>query len=594
MKSIAVLPFVNMSADPENEYFSDGITEEIINALTTIQGLKVIARTSSFAFKGKNIDIRAIGNQLGVTTILEGSVRKAQARVRVTAQLIRTDDGSHIWSKNFDRQMEDIFAVQDEISLLIADRIRENFGHLEIAEHLVVAPNIDAGMYQNYLKGRYYINKLNTDDIKHGISILEEIVQQKPDFALAHADIHYGYNSLAAGGLVPVEEALTTGKKHLDRAMELDSNLPECYHSLGWHSLNKDWDFRNATRYLTKAIELRPGYADAHQKLFINLALEGNIEASFEHINIALQLDPLSALSNYFMGYYYYIKEDAVNSQYYLEKSLELEPAFIVSYSIYSLSLILQNRADDIFDFVDKIPSMAGAELEQIALRTVAYSSIGDVVSAHAGLQKMQEASNAESRERIRFFIIHSETLLGNYERAFDVIEEGIANREPLMTLLKADPILKPLHQFKQFQSALRKIYALSDLSLPEEQKTQVSFLSDTEIATFLQQLEHYMNSEQLFLDAYLSLRDVADKLHLHPNKLSWLLNEHVGKNFNEYINSLRVETFKTKVLDPANSHVTLIGLAYESGFNSKSVFNTFFKKKEGMTPRDWVKSQKR
>jgi len=136
-KSIVVLPFVNMSADPENEYFSDGITEEIINALTTVKGLKVIARTSSFAFKNKNIDVRTIGDQLGVSTVLEGSVRKAKNRVRITVQLVSTIDGTHFWSKNFDRALEDIFALQDEISLRIADQIRENFGHLTIQDHLI-------------------------------------------------------------------------------------------------------------------------------------------------------------------------------------------------------------------------------------------------------------------------------------------------------------------------------------------------------------------------------------------------------------------------------------------------------------------------
>ena len=154
-KSIAVLPFVNMSADPENEYFSDGITEEIINALTTVKGLKVIARTSSFAFKNKNIDVRTIGDQLGVGTILEGSVRKAKNRVRITAQLISTNDGTHFWSKNFDRDLEDIFALQDEISLHIADQIRENFGHLNIQEHLIEAPTQNMEAYDLYLKGRY-------------------------------------------------------------------------------------------------------------------------------------------------------------------------------------------------------------------------------------------------------------------------------------------------------------------------------------------------------------------------------------------------------------------------------------------------------
>ena len=145
-KSIAVLPFVNMSSDPENEYFSDGITEEIINALTTIKGLKVISRTSSFAFKDKNVDVRTIGSQLGVNTLLEGSIRKAKNRVRITTQLVSTKDGTHFWSKNFDRELVDIFALQDEISLLIADQIRENFGHFNIEDHLIEAPtqNINA------------------------------------------------------------------------------------------------------------------------------------------------------------------------------------------------------------------------------------------------------------------------------------------------------------------------------------------------------------------------------------------------------------------------------------------------------------------
>ncbi|MCB0669824.1 MAG: AraC family transcriptional regulator, partial [Saprospiraceae bacterium] len=145
-----------MSADPDNEYFSDGITEEIINALTTIRGLKVIARTSSFAFKNRNIDVRTIGNQLGVTMVLEGSVRKAKNRVRITAQLVSTSDGSHFWSRNFDRDLEDIFSLQDEVSLLIADQIRENFGHFEIQDHLVEAPTKNMEAYQLYLKGRYH------------------------------------------------------------------------------------------------------------------------------------------------------------------------------------------------------------------------------------------------------------------------------------------------------------------------------------------------------------------------------------------------------------------------------------------------------
>ena len=203
-KSIAVLPFVNMSADPENEYFSDGITEEIINALTTVKGLKVIARTSSFAFKNKNIDVRTIGNQLGVSTVLEGSVRKVNNRVRITAQLINANDGTHFWSKNFDRDLKDIFALQDEISLLIADQIRENFGHLEIQEHLIEPPTQNMEAYNLYLKGRYQHLMWDGQGIANAVELYEQCVTIDPTFALPYFGLAYSYACSVRGEIIEV------------------------------------------------------------------------------------------------------------------------------------------------------------------------------------------------------------------------------------------------------------------------------------------------------------------------------------------------------------------------------------------------------
>jgi len=182
-----------MSADPENEYFSDGITEEIINALTTVRGLKVIARTSSFAFKNKNIDVRTIGDQLGVSTVLEGSVRKAKNRVRITVQLVSTNDGTHFWSKNFDRELEDIFALQDEISLHIADQIRENFGQLNIQEHLIKEPTQNMEAYNLYLKGRYQHLMWDGPGIANAVELYEQCVAIDPSFALPYFGLAYCY-----------------------------------------------------------------------------------------------------------------------------------------------------------------------------------------------------------------------------------------------------------------------------------------------------------------------------------------------------------------------------------------------------------------
>jgi len=592
-KSIAVLPFVNMSPDADNEYFSDGIAEEIINALTAIKNLKVTARTSSFSFKGKATDIRTIGQQLGVITVLEGSVRKAGQRVRITAQLVRTDDGFHLWSRTFDRELEDIFAVQDEISLSIADQIRENFGHLEFKDQLIKTPNVSVDVYERYLEGRYFFHRFNVLDIQRGLAILEDLTKKHPHFALANVSVQYGYNMLAAAGLMPARESLAKGKPFLDAALELDERLPECHHSLGWHSLNQDWDFIQAARHLERAIELRPGYADAHQKLFITLALEGKLQEAHKHIQTALQLDPLAPLNNYFIAYSHYLAEDFEKSNAYFERTFELEPSFLIGYSIYGLSLILQGRSTILLARAKAVSALKGSEVESLIMKSLALSKMGKQEEASACVEQLECYLDGVSRERVRFFLIYIESLLGRFEKALQHAEEGVRLREPLMTLLKVDPLLKTttLPKEQRYQALLKKIYQLSDLNPTAENKSRDgALLSLKEVEHYKAQLEALMAQEHLYLNSSLSLRELADNLDLHPNKLSWLINEAIGQNFNAYINAFRLVTFKEKALDPRNQHLTLLGLAYDSGFNSKTVFNSFFKKMEKLTPRQWVK----
>ncbi|MEP2023273.1 MAG: helix-turn-helix domain-containing protein [Reichenbachiella sp.] len=590
-KSIAVLPFDNISSDPENEYFSDGMTEELINALSKVEGLKVTARTSSFAFKNKKEDVRIIGNELGVATVLEGSIRKSGEKIRITAQLTRTDNGFHIWSENYDRQLHDIFHLQDEISLLIADKIRENFGHMVIEDQLVDAPTENIEAYELYLKGKYYLNQFNPDDIKKGISLLEESTKLQSDFALAHVNIHYGFNMLAAGGLMPVKQALDIGKSHLDRAIEIGYNLPEYYHSLGWHRLNEDWDFADASFNLLKAIELRPGYADAHQKLFINWVLQGKFEEAKGHIDLAYQLDPLSALNNYFYSYYYYLTEQFQECKTHFEKTFEINPTFLVGYSIYALALVNQKNEQKIFDVADIIPEVNGAVVERQIMYALAYSSLGDQPKTQECMVQLENMLQGESGERVRFFLIYIEVLSGNLEAALVHIEEGVANHEPLMTLLKVDPLLKPLRSESKFQDIIKKVFAKSD-DIKQSTPSTVPAIDSEEVSRIVSLLDQLMSNERMYLESDLSLRHLAEAVHIHPNKLSWILNDQMGKNFNEFVNEFRLHEFQQKAVDPANKHLTLLGLAYESGFRSKSVFNDFFKKNTGLTPKAWLKDQ--
>src|SRR5664280_2619425 len=291
---IAVLPFVNMSADSENEYFSDGITEELLNALTKVDGLQVISRTSAFAFKGKNSDIREIGIQLNVDRILEGSVRTVGNRVRITAQLINATDGYHIWSENYDRNLTDIFEVQDEISSIIANKLRENLTEKEHGETLVKIPIQNLEAYTLFLKGLHFQNKITPKYTKKAIECFEKAITLEPGYANAYAMAAVGYAFLGSTGQMQPNEAFELVHKYSDEAIKLDSSLAAGYVAKGSAYLLYDWKWKKAYDSLLKAIGLNPATTEAHQLLCFYYMITGRKKDAIEIMEKALQVDPLS------------------------------------------------------------------------------------------------------------------------------------------------------------------------------------------------------------------------------------------------------------------------------------------------------------
>ena len=255
-KSIAILPFVNMSADPENEYFSDGISEEILNSLTHVEGIRVTARTSSFSFKGKNEDVREIGNKLGVSNVLEGTVRRAGKKIRINVQLISAVDGYQIWSEAYDSELEDIFQVQDEIACKIVNRLKVNFAVNEKTEPVIKPSTENIEAYNLYLKGRYYWNKSNPEDILRAIKTFEEAIQLDPNFALPYCALSYCYSFMGSSGLMPPAEAYPKAKDCTLKAIELDPNHAESHLSLATIKFYHNWDFEGAEASLKKAADL--------------------------------------------------------------------------------------------------------------------------------------------------------------------------------------------------------------------------------------------------------------------------------------------------------------------------------------------------
>ncbi len=590
MKSIAVLPLVNMSSSEDNEYFSDGMTEEIINALAKIKGLKVTSRTSSFFFKNKNIPVPRIGKELNVSTILEGSIRLAGNRMRITIQLIDVADDFHFWSETFDRSMEDIFAVQDEISLLIADKLREHLGHFEIEEHLVDAPEIPVEIYKRYLKSRYLMLKMSKPDIETGISVLRQVVSEYPSFPLAHLGIHLGYALLGTIGLMPAGEAFAKGRPFLDKAIELDETLPECQLHLAWISFLQNWDLAGTYRHLNKALEKSP-VVDFYQTMSSTLVAEGKYKAALNYIETALQLDPFSHINYHLKGFIFYAQEKYDEAIDMFEKSVSLNPGAQVSILYWGQSLLLLGSTTQGLTFFQNIPDKED-DLLKLGGITLAQAAMSDTDQAHIGILKLESALQTDSMERAMNLLILCRTMMGEHDKAMDLIEQGIGYRLPMLVYLSIEPILKPLFSYSRFQELMQHVLGEKTSFEGKTSKYKKSLLNKDLLKKYQDQLTQLMSSDKPYLDENLTLRNLAEMLDIPPNHLSQLLNEGFDQNFAEFVNSYRLEMFKSKVADPDQRHLTILALAYDSGFNSKTVFNTFFKKMMGQTPKSYWKEK--
>lgn len=588
-KSIAVLPFVNMSAKEENEYFSDGMTEEIINALTKIKELKVTSRTSSFFFKGKNIPIAQIGRELNVSTVLEGSIRLAGNRMRITAQLIDVADDYHFWSETFDRSVDDIFAVQDEISLLIADKLREQLGHLEIEEHLVDAPDVPVEIYKRYLKAKYHLLKMTKPDLDLGVEILEEIVREQPDFALAHLGINQGYVVLGTIGLIPAGEGFMKGKPHLDKAIELDPNLPECLLNQAWLSFLQDRDFAKTYGHLNKIRESRP-VVDFYQTMASVLVAEKKFKAAHHYIDIGFEMDPLAEVNCHLKGFIHYCEEQYEKAIEYFARGLELNPHFNVSLLYWGAALILLDRKEDCLAFYQKLPDDKPGDILKLGGMTLAYAALEDHAKAEEGITQLEAVLETDLMERAMNILIFCRAVQGDYESILKLIELGIKYQLPLMVYLYAEPLLKPMWSHPRFKKLMQQFWGAETAFEEPDRKYKKTLFTREELEKYREKLEHIMVEKEPYLDPGLSLRSLAEMMELPPNHMSQLLNEGFDRNFSEFVNTYRLETFKAKVADPDFQHLTLLGLAYDSGFNSKTVFNTFFKKAMGKTPRAYWK----
>lgn len=453
--SIAVLPFINLSAERDNEYFSDGITEELLNALAKVDGLLVTSRTSSFAFKGKNTDIREIGKQLGVKTVLEGSVRKYGNRVRVTAQLINSENGYHKWSETFDRDLEDIFAVQDELANSIVNQLKKTIHIERSSKTLVKIPTENIDAYNLYLKGLYSWNKWSPDFMQEAIRDFEEATKISPEFTLAFARLSACYVFLGAAGFMANKIAYSKAKKYALKSYELDNSLIDAQLSLGMVKYFNDWDWQGAEKCFLKALEINPNSAETHQYYAMLLTTLGYHKKALKEAELAHQLDPLNASISYILSFAYFNNNQTELAIEQHNTTLEIDSEFGDTWNslawIYLKSANYE-KAMNIFnqnlnDPANKVKALSGLGY--------AYAKLKNPEKAKEFLKILESMNSDQSPTDMDLAIIY--TGLGELDTAFNFLDNSVDKRLGGLNFINGR-YWKEIHDHPRFKEILKRM----------------------------------------------------------------------------------------------------------------------------------------
>lgn len=438
IKSIAVLPFVNMSNDPEQEYFSDGMAEEIINSITHLKGLNVAGRTSSFQFKGRKVDLRQIGKKLSVATVLEGSVRKQGDQLRITAQLVNVEDGFHLWSEKYDRQMIDIFAIQDEIALAITEKLLDTL-LMEDRKIISKNPTQNTEAYELYLKGKFHLTRRGVSLIK-SLQCFQKAIEIDPDFALAHSGYADANLLIATYGLAAPNRIMAKARRSAERALELDPNLCEPYCSLGYYYTTVEWNWKRAKERFLTALNLNPRFAEGHMRYaWTYLAcVEGDFVQAERHGETALHLEPLSAIcyANHALILQNAEKfEEAVDT---CRTGIDIDPNSFVCHLNLATSLSAMKKYDEAISVFELAMKLSNRHTFSVNALVWTYCLKGDYELANELMTELRTRIKVEYAPCA--IMAMSSAYLGDLDESIEYLQKALDDHDPMLILLKYAP----------------------------------------------------------------------------------------------------------------------------------------------------------
>jgi TolB-like protein/Flp pilus assembly protein TadD len=454
--SLAVLPLINESGDAEMEYFSDGITESIINTLSQLPKLRVVPRSTVFRYKGREVDPQQIGRELNVRAVLLGRVLQLGDSLVIKTELIDVEQEAQLWGEQYRRRLTDIFELEEEISREISSKLRLKLTGEE-KKRLVKRYTENTAAYHLYLKGHYYTNKRTEGWIKKGIDYFQQAIDTDPNYALAYAGLADAYAFLASstGGLPP-RDTYPKAKAAALKALEIDEGLAEAHASLGFFHLMYDWNFAESEREFKRAIKLNPAYANAHDGYGFLLKATGRNEEAIRSSQRAQKLDPLSLFTNVSLGWAYYFSRDYERAIEQGRKALEMEPRFDFAYWIVGLALAQLDRTDEAIASLNEAVILTGGGLTHEAHLGYAYALSGKREEAEQVLADLKEIAHEKYVSAYYFAIIYLG--LGERDQTFSWLERALDERAGFLAFIKVEPIFDGVRSDPRFTDLLRRM----------------------------------------------------------------------------------------------------------------------------------------
>jgi len=456
-KSVAVLPFLNLSPNPENDYFSDGLTEEIIHALGKVQGMSVVARTSVFQYKGKAYDIREIGEQLCVQTVLEGSVRMSGERLRVTAQLVNAGDGYHLWSETYDRNMVDLFAIQEELSGAIVNTLRQYWA-VPVELPPVRRPSSNLEAYHLFLKGRFFLQKRTEEGLRRGIEFFEQAIKLDPNYADPYAGLAECFSLLTHKGLEMPRNVMPKAKSAALKALALDGQVPEAHIALGFVRSTYDWEWEEAEQHYLQALQTNShSKAEAHHWYASDfLTPLGRLDEALHHMQLSQVLDPLSHLTNSSLGFVLVARREYNEAIDHFRRCLEIEPDYYHFHTFLGRAFALKGDLDWALKCFERGSELSGGLPYVRGIVAHCYALMGRNQEAEDILKALVKLSKRRYVSSMTLALIYIG--LGRFDEAIKCIEKAYQVMEGPLVFLNVYPTYDPIRNHPRCQEMIRNM----------------------------------------------------------------------------------------------------------------------------------------